>query len=69
MKCCFYIKSYFNLVMTVFLTNINMFTFPFKEEEELHPKMLAAARKSGQLNLSNRGLVAVPEKVGFLFDY
>ena len=55
--------------MTIFLTNINMFTFPFKEEEELHPKMLAAARKSGQLNLSNRGLVAVPEKVRFLFDY
>jgi len=34
----------------------------------LHPKMLAAARKSGQLNLSNRGLVAVPEKVWTIME-
>jgi len=31
--------------------------------EELHPQMVKQARASGQLNLSNRGLIAVPEKV------
>ena len=29
----------------------------------MHPKIIQQARKTGQLNLSNRGLVAVPEKV------
>ncbi|KAK7075658.1 Leucine-rich repeat-containing protein 40 [Halocaridina rubra] len=31
--------------------------------EELHPQILKMARKSGQLNLSNRGMVEVPDKV------
>jgi len=31
--------------------------------EELHPQLVKQARQSGQLNLSNRGLVGVPEKV------
>ena len=31
--------------------------------EDLHPQMVKQARASGQLNLSNRGLVAVPAKV------
>ena len=31
--------------------------------EELHPQMVKQARASGQLNLSNRGLVAVPARV------
>jgi len=31
--------------------------------EELHPQLVKQARSSGQLNLSNRGLVAVPTKV------
>jgi len=42
--------------------------YHLQEEEDLHPKMLAAARKSGQLNLSNRGLVAVPEKVWTIME-
>jgi len=33
------------------------------QTEDLHPQMIKQARKSGQLNLSNRGLIAVPEKV------
>ncbi|XP_066963781.1 LOW QUALITY PROTEIN: leucine-rich repeat-containing protein 40-like [Macrobrachium rosenbergii] len=31
--------------------------------EELHPQIIKMARKSGQLNLSNRGMVEVPDKV------
>jgi len=31
--------------------------------EELHPSMVRQARQSGQLNLSNRGLAGVPERV------
>ncbi|XP_050716360.1 leucine-rich repeat-containing protein 40-like isoform X2 [Eriocheir sinensis] len=33
------------------------------KKEELHPQIIRMARKSGQLNLSNKGLVEVPEKV------
>ena len=36
--------------------------------QKIHPKMLQAARKTGQLNLSGRGLVAVPEKVWNIND-
>ena len=31
--------------------------------EELHPSLVRQARQSGQLNLSNRGLAGVPERV------
>ena len=31
--------------------------------EELHPQLVKQARQSGQLNLSNRGLTMVPDKV------
>ena len=31
--------------------------------EDLHPQVVKQARASGQLNLSNRGLVTVPAKV------
>ena len=31
--------------------------------EDLHPQMVKQARRSGQLNLSGRGLVSVPDKV------
>lgn len=34
----------------------------------MNPKILAAARRTGQLNLSNRGLVAVPEKVWSIME-
>jgi len=34
-----------------------------KDTQQLHPAILRAARQSGQLNLSSRGLVEVPEKV------
>ena len=36
--------------------------------EELHPQLVKQARKSGQLNLSNRGLVEVPSKVWHLAE-
>ena len=36
--------------------------------EELHPQMVRQARKSGQLNLSNRGLVSVPDRVWTLME-
>lgn len=31
--------------------------------EELHPQLVKQARQSGQLNLSNRGMAMVPDKV------
>ena len=34
--------------------------------EDLHPQMVKQARRSGQLNLSNRGLVSVPDKVCYI---
>ena len=37
-------------------------------KEELHPQMIKQARRSGQLNLSNRGLVSVPDKVWSLME-
>lgn len=36
--------------------------------EELHPQMIKQARRSGQLNLSNRGLASVPERVWTLME-
>ena len=37
-------------------------TITFEEGEDLHPQLVKQARQSGQLNLSNRGLVSVPDK-------
>ena len=37
--------------------------FCFQDSEDLHPQMVKQARSSGQLNLSGRGLVSVPDKV------
>ena len=34
-----------------------------QDSEDLHPQMVKQARSSGQLNLSGRGLVSVPDKV------
>jgi len=42
--------------------------FNLQEGEELHPQLIKQARKSGQLNLSNRGMVSVPDKVWKLMD-
>lgn len=33
------------------------------QDDTIHPKILQAARSTGQLNLSGRGLVIVPERV------
>ena len=41
---------------------------PVQGTEELHPQMVKQARRSGQLNLSNRGLVTVPERVWTLLE-
>ncbi|XP_045102562.1 leucine-rich repeat-containing protein 40-like isoform X5 [Portunus trituberculatus] len=37
--------------------------FGDSKKEELHPQIVRMARRSGQLNLSNKGLAVVPEKV------
>ncbi|KAG7174435.1 Leucine-rich repeat-containing protein 40-like [Homarus americanus] len=37
--------------------------FDVAKGEELHPQLIRMARKSGQLNLSNRGMAEVPDKV------
>ncbi|XP_053645122.1 leucine-rich repeat-containing protein 40 isoform X1 [Cherax quadricarinatus] len=37
--------------------------FDVAKSEDIHPQILKMARKSGQLNLSNRGMVEVPDKV------
>ena len=37
-------------------------------DEDLHPQLVRQARRSGQLNLSNRGMVSVPDKVWSLMD-
>ncbi|XP_045582047.2 leucine-rich repeat-containing protein 40 [Procambarus clarkii] len=37
--------------------------FDTAKGEELHPQIIRMARKSGQLNLSNRGMIEVPDKV------
>ena len=37
--------------------------------EELHPQLVKQARKSGQLNLSNRGLTMVPDKVWNISEF
>jgi len=42
--------------------------FSQQEGEDLHPQMVKQARKSGQLNLSNRGLIKVPDKVWTLME-
>jgi len=42
--------------------------FNLQEGEDLHPALVKQARKSGQLNLSNRGLVSVPDKVWTLME-
>ena len=39
-----------------------------QDTEDLHPQMVKQARRSGQLNLSNRGLVSVPDKVWTLME-
>lgn len=43
----------------------------FKEQdsEDLHPQMVKQARRSGQLNLSGRGMVSVPDKVWSLMEF
>ena len=38
-----------------------------RDSEDLHPQMVKQARSSGQLNLSGRGLVSVPDKVSLSF--
>ena len=45
------------------LAAICVYRETFQGMEDLHPQMVKQARSSGQLNLSNRGLVAVPAKV------
>ena len=39
-----------------------------QDTEDLHPQMVKQARRSGQLNLSNRGLASVPDKVWTLME-
>ncbi|XP_023341290.1 leucine-rich repeat-containing protein 40 [Eurytemora carolleeae] len=42
--------------------------FNLQEGDDLHPQLVKQARSSGQLNLSNRGLVCVPDKVWTLME-
>ena len=37
-------------------------------KDELHPTMIKQARKSGQLNLSNRGMINVPDRVWTILE-
>ncbi|CAL4147450.1 unnamed protein product, partial [Meganyctiphanes norvegica] len=42
--------------------------FDTAKGEELHPQVIKMARKSGQLNLSNRGMIEIPDKVYHLHE-
>ena len=58
-----YPDSVFKEQVRTFWNRIGGSFLCFQDSEDLHPQMVKQARRSGQLNLSGRGMVSVPDKV------
>ena len=58
-----YPDSVFKEQVRTFRNTIGGLYLCFQDSEDLHPQMVKQARRSGQLNLSGRGMVSVPDKV------